>query len=198
MARIKDRHTRHAVGYEENLRLARTVDENETEPSAVDVDTGNFLAVKIIKAPKGENTRQLCEMKRDVEILARMIHPHIVEFIGFQGWGEPEAEIFMGLKQGTLGSLVRSRSFATGNLGNALLSHMLQALDFLAVQDIVHRDVKPVNILYVVEAGQLRFQLGDFGLSNRISDAVTFAGSLFYMAPEMFQRRQRQTHKVDV
>ncbi len=76
---------------------------------------------------------------------------------------------------------------------------MLRALDFLAVQDIVHRDVKPENILYVMQEGQCRFQLGDFGLSNRASLATTIVGSPLYMAPEIQPlQTQTQTHKVDV
>lgn len=58
--------------------------------------------------------------------------------------------------------------------------------------------MKPENILYVSQPdGQHQFQLGDFGLCNRIVDATTFAGSRLYMAPEMF-RGENQTHKVDV
>jgi serine/threonine protein kinase len=58
--------------------------------------------------------------------------------------------------------------------------------------------VKPGNILFISQpGGQYQFQLGDFGLCNRIVDAATFAGSRLYMPPEMFQEGD-QTHKVDV
>lgn len=54
------------------------------------------------------------------------------------------------------------------------IAQMLETLDCLAHNGIVHRDVKPENILYVSgPGGQYTFQLGDFGLCNRVVDAVT-------------------------
>lgn len=103
----------------------------------------------------------------------------------------------MGLMQGSLESLV-SGGPVPDNLGDLVLMHILRALDFLAVQDIVHRDVKPENILYAIEGDRDYFQLGDFGLSNRTSIAATFTSSPLYMAPEMFREDQTQTHKVDI
>jgi serine/threonine protein kinase len=103
----------------------------------------------------------------------------------------------MGLKEGTLESLVESRADASA-VANLVFPQMLQALDCIAWKGIVHRDVKPENILYVSQPdGQHQFQLGDFGLCNRIIDAATFAGTYLYMPPEMLQEGD-QTHKVDV
>ena len=104
----------------------------------------------------------------------------------------------MGLKEGTLESMVESADGLPTSVADSLFPQMLQALDCLAYNGIVHRDVKPENILYVSQpGGQYQFQLGDFGLCNRVVDAATFAGSRMYMAPEMF-RKGGQTSKLDV
>ncbi|KAI4119822.1 MAG: hypothetical protein LQ338_007227, partial [Usnochroma carphineum] len=170
---------------------------------AIDVDSGKFMAVKILQRPrrasKQEDWRQSLyyALKREVETLSQISHPHIVDYIASQGWDEPQVEIFMGLKEGTLESLVES-GVDTSGVAYSVFPQMLQALDCIAWKGIVHRDVKPENILYVSQLdGQYQFQLGDFGLCNRIVDAATFAGSRLYMAPEMFQEGA-QTHKVDI
>jgi serine/threonine protein kinase len=103
----------------------------------------------------------------------------------------------MGLKDGTVGSLVESGADASA-VADSVFPQILQALDCIAYNGIVHRDVKPENILYISHpGGQYQFQLGDFGTCNRIVDAATFIGSQLYMPPEMFQEGV-QTHKVDV
>ena len=105
----------------------------------------------------------------------------------------------MGLKEGTLQSLVNGGCPAPiDELGTVVFHHMLQAIDFLAAKGIVHRDIKPENILYISRPGQYEFQLGDSGVSNRQGVAKTFAGTILYMAPEMFRQGKQQTHKADV
>ena len=103
----------------------------------------------------------------------------------------------MGLKEGTLESLVES-GVDTSAIAKSAFLQMLQALDCIAWKGIIHRDVKPENILYTSHSNsQYQFQLGDFRLCNRTINATTFAGSYLYMSPEMLQRGD-QTHKIDV
>ncbi|KAF7544175.1 hypothetical protein G7Z17_g10158 [Cylindrodendrum hubeiense] len=169
----------------------------------LNVDTGKFMALKTLIKPKGNDPGTLAKLntsveyalKREIEALARIRHPHIVEYVGSQGWGGLNVEIFMGLKEGTVESLVNKmvganptdKEASTQIVANGVLPAMLSALDFLAHNGIVHRDVKPANILYTTIAeSDYHFQLGDFGLCNKIITAETPVGSPFYMAPEMY------------
>ncbi|TGJ88657.1 hypothetical protein E0Z10_g5 [Xylaria hypoxylon] len=212
----------------------------------VDVDTGRLMALKLLKRPSGlaEQMKLSRALKREVETLSRLSHPHIVEYIAFQDVDEPDSvgfqgaddhysivskgkekyhsitsqgddesestasqdedeamsfKLFMGLNQGTLMSLVEHDDISVdkNQLCQHVLHQMLKAIDFLATQDVIHRDIKPENILYDIRSSNYCFQLGDFGLSSSPSIALTVAGSLLYMAPEVLQGG-RQTHKIDV
>lgn len=105
----------------------------------------------------------------------------------------------MGLKEGNLRSLISHGSVPSiTDLARCVFHQMLQALDCLSAHDVVHRDVKPENILYTSLPGaQYQFQLGDFGLCNRTVSAVTSVGTPLYMAPEVLQKGN-QTHKMDI
>ncbi|KAK7698088.1 hypothetical protein SLS64_012863 [Diaporthe eres] len=76
---------------------------------------------------------------------------------------------------------------------------MSRVIDCVASMGIVHRDVKPENILYTYSpSGELVFKLGDVGLCNQISVAQSAAGTPIYMAPEISAAAQGQTPKADI
>lgn len=105
----------------------------------------------------------------------------------------------MGLKDGSLRSLVEADANSVPQtVAQTLLHHMLLALEYLDAHNIIHRDVKPENILWILRSNQPHFQLGDFGLSNHQLIAATFTGSPLYMAPELFQNQLEQTPKADI
>lgn len=187
---------------------------------AIDVDSARFLAVKIIKPWRktpAADLRSIIEREvRGARILSKCSHvseaistlftertnadvqPHIVEFIALQEPEGPEPKIFMALKDGNLHDLVNRQDPLPRHVERNVLNHMLQALTFLARNDIVHRDVKPENILYTLPpGGSFRFQLGDFGLTCCVSDAKSPVGTKGFRAPEI-HRPGLQTPKADV
>ena len=110
-------------------------------------------------------------------------------------------EIFLGLNEGSLRFLVAADAKPLpATVIKDLLKQMLQALDYLHGLDLVHRDVKPDNILFVKASpkqNSYHFQLGDFGLCDRTALAQGQEGTSVYMAPEVVQK-ELQTPKADI
>jgi serine/threonine protein kinase len=105
----------------------------------------------------------------------------------------------MPLMDGNLQFLVENVDIPHNDaLSDLVLRQMLLALECIASHDIIHRNIKPENILWEHdEAGGYRFRLSDFGLSGISKLNRTVAETEPFMAPEMFHRR-KQTTKVDI
>ncbi|KAI4271796.1 MAG: hypothetical protein L6R38_006774 [Xanthoria sp. 2 TBL-2021] len=166
---------------------------------ALNYDSGKFMAVKKLNIKS--DREHMYARKREVETLARIRHPHILKFIHSEGWSTGNVLIFMELQDGSLGSLLENKkeigsSQQVERVAQLVLEQMLQALDFLACHDVIHRDVKPDNILYHSGRGDVRFQLGDFGLCNPYKNANSAVGTPFFAAPE--RDSTKQTPKFDI
>lgn len=92
-------------------------------------------------------------------------------------------------------------------LSNDVLEHMLRALDYLAHENLIHRDVKPDNILYSKSNAGFTFQLADFGLARHYSRhhssaGGTVCGTTGFQAPELFPLcsnvNAKQSPKLDI
>ncbi|KAL6410084.1 CAMK kinase [Ilyonectria robusta] len=175
---------------------------------ALDLDTGKCIAIKELFRPALSNWGKTA-LERELDTVARLRHPCIVEFLGVQQDGTSNLEICMALKEGTMTSLVNKiiqesptmeqydKMITT--IGKTVLPQMLSALDFLACHRVVHRDLKPDNILYDT-TGEYRYNffLADFGLCNKSNLADTAqTGSRLFMAPEVFWGTGSQ-EKADV
>ena len=170
----------------------------------LDATSGKIIAVKKFHRLSGKNlefaTREIANLfriNRDDSIK----HEHILQILDCAGGGRGDdwGEIFMPLMDGNLKTLVERVGVPDElALSDTVLRQMLLALQCIAEHNIIHRDVKPENILWEYDAaGRYRFCLGDFGLSNDPALARTAAGTEPFMAPEVFHRQQ-QTTKVDI
>ncbi|KAL7952808.1 putative serine/threonine protein kinase [Trichoderma compactum] len=139
--------------------------------------------------------------KKEVDIISNIQHDHIVTLL--EAKIDPWPQLFFEYANG--GSL--SSYDATSDLGE--IRYMRQLLSALAAMHersppIVHRDIKPDNILcFFSPDGTMRVIFADFGLGKNAEKLKTFCGSLAYMAPEIYNKREREdesfyTTAVDV
>ena len=146
------------------------------------------LAVKVVRAIGEERDNALERFKREAEISAQLNHPNIVTI--YDVGEEPDLGPFLAMEyvEGCcLGKFVRDGSLDPETRFGILIQTM-RALRAAHRHAIVHRDVKPENIL-VAEDG--RVKLMDFGIAKtmapRITNAGEFLGSPAYSAPELLR-----------
>lgn len=155
---------------------------------ALDRKTDRELAVKFISPAVAETEEFLHRFRREVKVVARMSHPHILPVLDY---GEQDGYAYLVMPLLSLGSLNDRLRRGPVSLpeGGRVLDQVAGALDYAHRLGIIHRDVKPSNILLDPDGNAL---LADFGLARPVSTSRNLTGSAVvgtpaYMAPEQIQ-----------
>ncbi|KUI54021.1 Serine/threonine-protein kinase RAD53 [Cytospora mali] len=130
------------------------------------------------------------KIENEMNIMQRVKHPNIVEYIEHIDWGDRLLIIIMEyVPHGDLGTLIADNGPIREYIVQEMASQMLSALAYLHANNITHRDVKPDNIL-CQSFEPFCVKLTDFGLSKMIETEQTFlktfCGTLLYCAPEVY------------
>lgn len=155
---------------------------------AFDTTRHRLVAVKLLAEALGKDPAYQERFRRESQAAARLAEPHVIPI---HDWGVIEGVLFIDMRL-VAGSDLRAILHRTGPLdpGRAvrLVEQIAAALDAAHADGLVHRDVKPANIL-VTDADFA--YLADFGIAHTEGDsAITqvgmAVGSYIYMAPERF------------
>ncbi|OAA55666.1 Protein kinase-like domain protein [Cordyceps fumosorosea ARSEF 2679] len=168
--------------------------------SSADRATGQSIAVKAINLSKDNIEEERAQVNAELKLLNRCNHAHIIELLGFSDLMRDAIDCYMPLRAGNLFGLATKRKLVATPLYRQVLRQILSALDFLEVNRICHRDVKPNNILYDVvdsEKGLYHFQLGDFGSASYVNAPRAVCGTCIYWAPEI-SKGEYQGFGVDI
>jgi serine/threonine-protein kinase len=153
---------------------------------ADDRKAGRDVAVKFISPALAENEDFLKRFRREVKLVARLDHPNIVPVFDY---GEQDGYAYVVMPRLRLGSLAdRMKGGPLSlELGGRVLDQVAAALHYAHGQGVIHRDVKPSNILLDENGTAL---LGDFGLARTHEATLSLTGSALigtpaYIAPEL-------------
>ena len=160
--------------------------------SAEDVGVDRRVALKLIAPTLAADPRFRERFARESRIAAHLEHPNVVPVYAA---GEEQGQLFIAMRyvEGTdLQALLRGGAVDHAR-GAAIVAQVAEALDAAHARGLVHRDVKPANVL-VTQAGSVEHAyLTDFGLTREstAADGLTRAGqwvgTLAYVAPEQIR-----------
>ncbi|MFZ0047721.1 MAG: serine/threonine-protein kinase, partial [Streptosporangiaceae bacterium] len=161
---------------------------------ALDLRLGRQVALKVLAPNLSEDEAFRQRFIRESRAAAGVDHPHIIPV--FEA-GEAAGMLFIAMRYVGHGD-VRSLIEAHGRLGPAraaaITSQVASALDAAHAHGLVHRDVKPGNILLALASDDSdHVYLSDFGLSKHsltpstLTSTGQFLGTLDYVSPEQIQ-----------
>jgi calcium-dependent protein kinase len=143
-----------------------------------------------IKTLKKENISQdlLNCITSEVKILSDLDHPNIVKY--YETYEDDSfIHIVMEYLQGEdLYKLINKRKYSNFKEKDAaeIMTYLLKALGFIHKKGLVHRDIKPQNILFSIPGDYKTLKIIDFGLStSETNKQKQRVGSPYYMAPEI-------------
>lgn len=156
------------------------------------IHLGTQAAVKLLHTPLA-STGEIDTFRQEARTIARLIHPHIVRVLDF---GIDAGLPYLVLDYAPGGSLrERHPSGTQVPLATVVtyVQQIAQALQYAHDQKVIHRDIKPQNLL-IGRNGEV--VLSDFGISvvsesTSRQQAQSFAGTVAYSAPEQVQEHPR-------
>jgi serine/threonine-protein kinase len=178
-----------AVGGAGLTYLARAID---ASGEAVAPD----LAVKVLYAQRASGP-YLRRLATEFQILQDLDHEHIVKCRGFvQRAGQEPYLVTLFEQGGSLGSFVEEKGGLDVAVAVGILRQILAALDVAHQRGVVHRDLKPDNVLLCArpaEGAVPVVRVSDFGIAkvaggdfSKLTRTGTFVGTPEYAAPEQF------------
>ncbi|KAM7223293.1 hypothetical protein V8F06_001170 [Rhypophila decipiens] len=149
--------------------------------------TGEAVAVKQIKlvdVPKSE----LRMIEAEIDLLKNLHHDNIVKYIGFVKSADCLNIILEYCENGSLHSICKAYGKFPENLVGVYMTQVLQGLQYLHDQGVIHRDIKGANILTTKDG---TVKLADFGVSTSTlagpDKEAQVVGTPYWMAPEIIQ-----------
>jgi serine/threonine-protein kinase len=155
---------------------------------AFDQRLERYVALKLLAEHLADDPTFVSRFRREALAAARLVHPNIVQVFDF-GFDEPHHQHFIVMEHVTghsCAELLRDRGHLDVSQGIDIVSQACRGLEYAHRNGVIHRDVKPGNLL-VSDSSLVK--LADFGIAratdqSSITQVGSVLGTAAYLAPE--------------
>ncbi|XP_067863768.1 NUAK family SNF1-like kinase 1 [Heptranchias perlo] len=159
--------------------------------------SGRVVAIKSIRKDKIKDEQDLVHIRREIEIMSSLSHPHIINIYEVFENKDKIVIIMEYASKGDLYDFINEKQSLTEQEARHFFRQIVSAIHYCHKNGIVHRDLKLENILL---DGIGNVKIADFGLSNLYHHdrfLQTFCGSPLYASPEIVNGRPYRGPEVD-
>ncbi len=153
---------------------------------AQDLRTGHSVAVKLLKPEFNRDAEFVSRFQREAEAASKMTHHNIVNLLDVGMDGENRYLIMEHVQGKTLKEVIRQKGRLNPTVAAQVTIRILSALQHAHQNGIIHRDIKPQNILVHADG---HIKVADFGIarmanSSTLTRGDSVMGSVHYFSPE--------------
>jgi serine/threonine-protein kinase len=159
---------------------------------ALDTRLDRDVALKVLRRDLAQDDAFVSRFRREARSAARLSHPNVVSVFD---QGEDDGHMFLAMEYvpgQTLREVMRAEGPLTPRAALDIMGPVLQALSAAHRAGIIHRDVKPENIILREDDGTVK--VADFGLARAVTTQTTASqtgvllGTVAYLSPEQVER----------
>ena len=153
---------------------------------AIDENTGHYVAVKLLRPDLAHDADYVTRFQREAEAASKMTHHNIVNLTDVGMDGDNRFLVMEFVSGKTLKQIIQEKGRLSSRTATQITIRILSALQHAHENGIIHRDIKPQNILVNTEG---HVKVADFGIA-RIANSATLTkgdvvmGSVHYFSPE--------------
>jgi beta-lactam-binding protein with PASTA domain/tRNA A-37 threonylcarbamoyl transferase component Bud32 len=153
---------------------------------ARDIKTGNFVAIKVLKREYCDNESYIKRFNNEAAAVRNLVHPNIVQIYDVGNVGNVHYITREYVEGITLKDYIERKASIPWDEALSIAQQLLKAVEAAHAQHVIHRDIKPMNVL-ITKDGTIK--LSDFGIAKAVLGATIEAtknsmGSVHYISPE--------------
>ncbi|CAG9315316.1 unnamed protein product [Blepharisma stoltei] len=166
---------------------------------AIENSTGDEFAVKSIsKELIAKSKRGISAISNEINTMRKLNHPNIISLYKVYESATDIHMVFDYAADGNLREKIENNGPMSEDQAASFLENLLFAINYMHSQNIIHRDIKLENILFMSKEDPNDFKICDFGLACELEElSGSRCGTPGYIAPEIL-RKEKYDFKADI